>query len=166
MTGDLRREAVDFLTREARLLDNRELEAWFDLLSEDLDYRAPIRVTREDAQGPYFSDDSFHFKETHGSMKARVDRFKTEYAWSEDPPSRTRRFVSNFEVEELDDGDGAHVISNLLIYRSQGDTEDADLISGEREDTLRREDGDLKLASREIRLDHTTLGTHNLSIFL
>lgn len=166
MTDDWRRAATDFLVREAHLLDNRELQAWLETLSEGIDYRAPIRITREDAVGPYYSDDSFHFKETYGSLKARVDRFQTEYAWSEDPPSRTRRFVSNVYVEPHDDGEGTDVRSYLLLYRSQGDTTDADLLSGERHDELRQEDGELKLAQREIRLDHTILGTKNLSVFL
>lgn len=166
MTEALRRECADFLTHEAWLLDHRELQEWLGLLSEDIEYRAPIRITREDAVGPYFSDDSFHFKETYGSLKARVDRFQTEYAWSEDPPSRTRRFVSNVHVDGHDDEDGADVRSYLLLYRSQGDTDEEDLLSGERYDTLRREDGELKLREREIRLDHTILGTHNLSVLL
>jgi len=45
----LHRECEAFLYREAELLDSGELHAWFDLLTTDIDYRVPVRVTRERA---------------------------------------------------------------------------------------------------------------------
>ena len=42
----------------------------------------------------------------------------------------------------------------------------ADLICGERHDTLRRVDRDWRLARRLVLLDHTSLPTENLAIFL
>ncbi|HEU4340878.1 MAG TPA: aromatic-ring-hydroxylating dioxygenase subunit beta, partial [Candidatus Binatia bacterium] len=41
----------------------------------------------------------------------------------------------------------------------------ADLISGERQDLLRRRDGGWKLARRLILVDQAVLGTRNLAIF-
>jgi ethylbenzene dioxygenase beta subunit len=63
-----------------------------------------------------------------------------------------------------DDGT-VSVRSNLLIYRTRQDNVVPQLLSGERHDVLRREDGVLRLLERRILLDMTAIGTHNLSIF-
>src|SRR6266849_2685661 len=162
----LHRSCEAFLYREAELLDNGELHAWFGLLTTDIDYRVPVRVTRERAAGASpFSTRAFHLLEDWGSLQARVKRFDTDFAWSEDPPSRTRRFVSNVRVQAGEHDGEVQVKSNLLIYRARGDNP-ADLICGERHDTLRRADREWRLARRLVLLDHTSLPTETLAIFL
>lgn len=161
-----RLECEEFLYEEAELLDNQDLHEWLDLLTEDIDYKVPRRVTRErDADQSEFSDESYLYREDIGTLTTRVNRYDREYAWAENPPSRTRRFVSNVRVHE-ESGDALHVKNNLLLYRNQGDTTEKDLIVGEREDVLRRVDDDLKLAQRTVYLDQTILATRNLSFFL
>jgi 3-phenylpropionate/cinnamic acid dioxygenase small subunit len=158
--------AVEFLNREAELLDDNRIRDWFELLDPEVDYRVPIRVTRERAAGPGFSDEGWHMFEDHGSLEARVARLETEYAWAEDPPSRTRRLVTNVRVEAGESESEIRVKSNFLIYRGRYDSPKFNLIAGERHDVLRRAGGDLRLLKRLVLLDHTTLGTHNLAIFL
>ena len=88
-------EIEQFLFHEAECLDDNRIREWFELLTEDIDYKCPIRVTRERAAGPGFSEEGMHFDEDWGMLEVRVERLETEYAWAEDPPSRTRRLVSN-----------------------------------------------------------------------
>ena len=64
---------------------------------------------------------------------------KVSHAWTEDPPSRTRRFVTNVRVTAPVMDDEVVARSYLLIYRSRGDVRPADLLSAERTDRLRRE---------------------------
>ena len=78
---------------------------------------------------------------------------------------RTRHFVSNVRARELDAGQ-TEVRSNLLLYRNRGSDPGHDLLSGERIDALRRQDGGWRLARRRVLLDQATLGTKNLGIFL
>jgi 3-phenylpropionate/cinnamic acid dioxygenase small subunit len=165
-SNDLDRETVAFLYREAELLDNQQLHEWLDLLTPDVDYRVPVRVTRErGATVSPFSETTYHLIEDWGSLKARVDRFDSESAWSEDPPSRTRRIVGNVRVAPAEEPDTVVAKSNLLVYRARGDNP-ADLLAAERHDVLKRVDGRLNLARRLVLLDHTFLPTHNLAIFL
>lgn len=160
------KEVRDFLNHEATLLDRRALDEWFDLIAEDIRYKMPRRVTKEHAVDS-FSDESYFFNEKYGSLKARVERFDSQYAWAERPPSRTRRYVTNLHVDE-DDGEEVHLRNNLLIHYSQGDTADQTFFAAERESTLRRTDNDpgFEIARREIRLDHSVLGVDKISIFL
>ena len=156
-------EVQSFLFHEAELLDDGHLHDWLGLLAPEVRYRIPIRVTRERTAGRGFSQVGYHMDEDRGMLQTRVARLDTEYAWAEDPPSRTRRFVTNIRAAE--NGDRIFVRSNLLVYRGRhGDSVDQ-LIAGERHDTLIRAD-DLRLAERIVYLDHTALRTHNLAIFL
>jgi 3-phenylpropionate/cinnamic acid dioxygenase small subunit len=104
-------------------------------------------------------------KDTYRSIGIRVNRLLTEHAWAEDPPSRTRRLVSNVRVRELSPGE-AEVKSYLMLHRSQWDTTGYDLLVAERQDVLRLELGQWRLLRRLVLLNHTVLGTPNLGIFL
>lgn len=159
-------EAYSFLMHEAEVLDERHEREWLELLTDDVEYLMPVRVNREKGEGAGFSEEAFYFEETRGSLELRVRRFETEYAWAEDPPSRTRHFVTNVRVVPGEEEDEIAVKSNLLLYRSRGSEPNNDLLSAERKDVLRKEDGRWKLKRREILLDHSVLMTHNLSVFL
>ena len=66
----------DFLVMEAALLDAGRLREWFGLLTPDIDYRIPVRITRARGSGvSEFSDSSFHVQEDSASLRARIDRF-------------------------------------------------------------------------------------------
>lgn len=162
----LRLECEEFLFREAELLDDQRLHEWLELLTDDIEYRVPRRLMRErGSEQSAFSEDGYLYREDLGTLTTRVNRYDREYAWAENPPSRTRRFVSNVRAHD-ESNDEIRVKSNLMLYRSQGDTTEHDLLVGEREDLLRRVGGSLKLARRTVHLDQTILATRNLSFFL
>jgi 3-phenylpropionate/cinnamic acid dioxygenase small subunit len=156
-----------FLLREATYLDNLRLHEWLPTLHPDIRYRIPVRVTRWRSDGPGFTN-AMHMDETYASLAGRVARLDTSFAWGEDPPSRTRRFVSNIQVEQqLDDPERISVSSYLLVTRSRWDHPAYQLISAERRDILvRHEDQDYRLISRFVLLDQSNLGTVNMALFL
>jgi len=159
---------VEFLYDEAKLLDDLQLEAWSALLAEDLVYNAPLRQTRATAHlSETYIRSVQHFHDNYRSIMGRITRLTgTKSAWAEDPPSRTRRLVTNVRVEATDKPDEFKVISYLLVTRSRFDFDEFDLISAERHDVLRQSGDAFKLARREILLDQAVLGTPNLGIFL
>lgn len=157
-------EVMEFLIREAELLDDNRFREWLSCLADDLVYTMPVRVTRERAAGPGFSDKMNHFEDTLPSLTQRVKRLETQSAWAEDPPSRTRRFVSNVRVERVGNGE-LKAASYLLTLRNRSDVPSFQIISAERKDVLRRTNDGLKLVKREILVDQSSLGTDNLGIF-
>lgn len=164
---ELRASCEDFLYEEAQLLDDRQVIDWFEtMITEDIDYRVPIRTTRERSAETQFSNKSFHMKEDWGSLKVRAERMENDFAWSEDPPSRNRRFITNVRVVDRNEEREVTVKNNLLIHRTQADETEPDLLSGERHDTLRWVNSGWKLADRRVLLDHTVIGTPSLSIIL
>ncbi|MER5178929.1 3-phenylpropionate/cinnamic acid dioxygenase subunit beta [Streptomyces sp. NPDC002896] len=160
-------EVVEWMDTETELLDEYREREWLEaMVSRDVVYQVPIRQTVERARGNGFVPGAFHLDETYGSLESRVARNETAYAWAEDPPSRIRHFVTGIRVTaDADDADLVSVRSNLLIYRTRQEQTQPQLLSGERQDRLRREDGALRLLRREVLLDLTVIGTHNLSIF-
>ncbi len=161
---ELEREVAAFFYREAELLDSNSLEEWLELLTEDIKYEMPVRITRERGQ-PDVSSEMGHFSEDCRSLELRVKRLGTDFGWAENPPSRTRRFISNIRVENTSNPNEVKAYSYFLLYRSRGASTQVDLISGERQDLLRKLDGGWKLARRLIIVDQAVLGTRNLAIF-
>lgn len=158
-------KVVGWLNREAELLDTARERVWLEtLVSKDIVYQLPLRQTVERARGTGFATATFHLDESYGSLMSRIVRNESGFAWAEDPPSRIRHFVTNIRVFQLED-EQLEVRSNLLIYRTRRDQTHPQLLSGERQDRLRIEDGSLKLYRRTILLDLTVIETDNLAIF-
>ena len=160
----LKHEVEEFLFMEADLLDARRYQDWLELLTDDIHYWMPVRrtttareVDREFTQpgGVAFFDDD------KAMLKMRVDRMLVGGAWAEDPPSRTRRLITNLRILEAE-GDELTVASNFLLYRTRLNSEE-DQWMGRREERLRRVDGQFRLARRHIFLEQTVILSQNLS---
>ena len=87
--------AHQFLVEEAALLDAADFAGWLGLLCEDIRYLMPVRVTTARGAGFDSLADMGHFDEDMYALRKRVQRLATDHAWTEDPPSRTRHFVTN-----------------------------------------------------------------------
>jgi 3-phenylpropionate/cinnamic acid dioxygenase small subunit len=166
--SELHNRIVEFLYEEASLLDQLRLKEWAARLAQDLIYTAPLRETRPmDQQNASFVRTVQHFHDDWRSVMGRIARLTaTKSAWAEDPPSRTRRLVTNVLVAKTPKADEFAVTSYLLITRSRFNFSEYDLISAERRDVLRQDGASFKLARREIIVDQAVLGTPNLAIFL
>ena len=179
MTQDHLREIEQFLYREARLLDDRQYHQWLELLADDLRYWMPMRSNRyapdskaiasldeaqqepRDLTGP---DELAVMDETKDSLRRRVERLDSGLAWAEDPPSRTRHFISNIEAHPTDSPDEVKVFSNFIMYRTRGEREE-DFYVGSREDILRRSADGWQIAYRRVVLDQNVLSAKNVSNF-
>ena len=157
--------AHQFLVEEAALLDAADYPGWLDLLCADIQYVMPVRVTTARGAGPGPLPGMGHFDEDLYALRKRVQRLATDHAWTEDPPSRTRHFVTNVRTFRAAASE-LHVQSALLLFRSRGDTREADLLSAGRADLLRETADGLRLARREITVDESVLRTQNLAVFL
>jgi len=164
----LRLEVEDFLWYEADLLDEFRYEEWLDLLTEDVSYWMPIRqnvpsremedeLTDEATEPSWFTDD----KET---LKARVGQIRTHVHWADEPFSRISHVISNVRILGWSGPDEVRVKSRFVFYRNRHSDEESTFI-GKRIDTLRRVDGEWKIARREIYLDESVLLFKNLTNF-
>jgi len=163
---DLLYDITNLLNQEARLLDNRNYKDWLELLTDDIVYRMPVRVTRESKDLTGKDDAMTYFEESKKSLTTRVLRFGTTSAWAEDPPLHTRHFVSNIMIEPGLKTNEINVKSYFLTKRSRGTDHHAEEIFGERIDVLRKVNEEWKIASRCIYPDQSILTVMNLTTFL
>ncbi|WP_134704218.1 3-phenylpropionate/cinnamic acid dioxygenase subunit beta [Ammoniphilus sp. YIM 78166] len=166
MNFELAYQISNFLYQEAYLLDHRQYEEWLDLLSDDIVYRMPLRVTTEGKDGANINNDMAYFEESKASLTTRVKRLYTSSAWVESPPTRQRHFVSNVFVEPTADANEFKVRSYFLYKRSRGSDINTEELFGERVDVIRRVENEWKIVSRTIYPDQAVLGVMNLSMFL
>jgi 3-phenylpropionate/cinnamic acid dioxygenase small subunit len=160
-------ELMQFYIREAWLLDERKFTEWLDLFTDDVLYFMPRRknVLRRELQRELTPlGDLAILEEDKRYLEMRVARLDTGMAWAEDPPSRTRHLIGNLEAAPLANGE-IQARTAFLVYRSHLET-DSQLLSGCREDVLRKTNGAWKVAKRTIVLDANVLLDKNLSVFL
>jgi len=161
-----------FLNRESELLDNYKLREWQDqCIDASIRYVVPLRQTLMKDDGNGVSQSAHLQDDDWPALTMRINRFDSKAAWSENPATRVRHFVSNVRVgkkqvlDAADDSFEVTVKSNVLVYRSRGPSTDHDLLSGERTDVIRQLKGDIKLVRREVVLDSAVIATHNFSFF-
>jgi 3-phenylpropionate/cinnamic acid dioxygenase small subunit len=168
----LKQEVEDFLYREADLLDERRYEEWLDLFTEDAHYWMPLRrnVPRDKPEREFTRQgaDANWFDEGKDTLRRRVRQILTGAHWAEEPPSRICHIISNIQlVPDAPSGSApseVEVRSRFIVYRNRMETE-TDFLVGKREDLLRREDGDWRIARRKIVLDQSVLLAKNLTMF-
>ena len=160
----LQYEVEQFLYAEAALLDARRYRDWLGLMAEDVEYWMPIRrtVTNADLDREFtkpgevaFFDDDWAY------LEMRVKKLEAGSAWSEDPPSRSRHFVSNVRILEVE-GEEITLEACFHLYRSRLET-DVDSWIGRRVDVLRRVGSSFQLVKRHLFLDHTVIQATNMS---
>jgi 3-phenylpropionate/cinnamic acid dioxygenase small subunit len=158
---------MNFLVREAELLDEDYYLEWYDLLADDLVYRLPARNTLYRRDGRGYDPANNLFDDNKASMGMRVKRSsEIEGAHDRDPPPRLRRMITNLAVHKTEQAAEYFVVSSILLLRSRFDEPGFDMLAGRREDLLRRDQQGWKLARRTILIDQANLGSLFLNVFM
>lgn len=157
--------AQEFLAWEAKLLDERRFQEWYDLLDDDISYNVPLKVAKQvmEDETPAFG---FRIQDRKTHIKIRIDRLSTGHAWSETPVSRTLRMVGSVYVERTGQNDVIAVESALMLFRQRGHDELGDLIPVRRCDLLKMTAEGPVLLKRTAHVAEVTLSTPNLGVFL
>jgi p-cumate 2,3-dioxygenase beta subunit len=111
-----REEVENFLFREMRLLDSRQLLEWEQLFSDDGRYLVPaVGIDSPESADP--SRILFIVADDRLRIKQRVLRLLKTSAHAEYPPSRTRHLVTNVEILEQATPGRAKVAACFSVYR-------------------------------------------------
>ena len=155
MSDYSRAEIEDFYYYEAALLDRRDFETWFALMSPNIRYWAPVRED-VDAGDEDLNDSErlAHFDENYFVLSLRVKRISGENVHSDSPQARVRHFISNVRIL-AQDGDTVEVTSNFICFKSR--LRDEKYLSGYRNDRLRKTASGWQIEERCIVLDHSVL---------
>ncbi len=160
---ELHHQISQFLYKEAELLDDGYLDDWLDLFTDDVRYWMPARETLSiRSEGVRASNEMAIYDDDKEFLAARVERFKSPQAYAEQPPSRTRHFVSNVQVKRIGNSEVV-ATCNLLVHQTRRERSETSYV-GRRFDELRLVDTEWRISSRKIVLDHTML-PRSISVF-
>lgn len=160
-------EVTQFLTREARALDEERYHEWLDqMLTEDIIYQLPTEEVRyrRDKKVIGTSQTTYLYNDNFAVLGMRVARFDTGFLWAEDPPVRIRRYITNVDAQWAQTQGEVDVWSNFIVYRSRGQRDDSTMY-GKRLDKLRKVEGCWRLAKRVITLDQRVILDKNIHCF-
>jgi 3-phenylpropionate/cinnamic acid dioxygenase small subunit len=104
------------LDREARLLDQLSYDEWLAMYAPECVYWVPSTPHAGDPR----REIAIMFDDRR-RLEDRVYRFRTGFAWSQAPASRTVRLISNVEVFSTARDDTRMLRSNFLISEFWGD---------------------------------------------
>jgi 3-phenylpropionate/cinnamic acid dioxygenase small subunit len=163
----LRERVADAYCLEADLLDRHDLKGWLDWVTEGFRYEVPIPVIRAGDPTRTHSDTGLLSVETTESIRLWARRLTPEVldsAYSENPPARTRHFVTNIRVEAGEDG-RLRATSNVLLTWCRWNDEPR-LLSAARHDVLIDDGERLWLDERRVLLDAGVVQLGHLRVII
>jgi 3-phenylpropionate/cinnamic acid dioxygenase small subunit len=147
------------LEREARLLDQLRYDDWLALYAPECIYWVPSTPNAGDPR----REISVMFDDRR-RLEDRIYRFRTGYAWSQAPASRTVRLVTNVEVFATARDDSRMVRSNFLINEFWGD--ETRVLTGWAGHRLVRDGEGWKIQAKQVNLIDCDQSIRNPSIIL
>lgn len=156
----LRKEIIQLLTVESRLLDQHAYAPWLDLFSAECAYWIP---TTQPAQDPRTTITlEFHDQRR---LRDRIARLGTGLAYSQLPASRTSRQFSGVEVwTSPGRGDEWRVRCTVILVESR--VGKSRTLAGWHGFVLRREGGALRIVVKQVNLLDCDNPQGNNSFFL
>ena len=104
-------QLIDFVVREARLLDQQRLEDWLDLFADDGHYWMPVEWGQTD---PRLTTSLMY--EDKLLLSIRVDRQKGKQTYSQSPKSRCHHVLQTPQVDRRDDDERLYVTWTPMHY--------------------------------------------------
>jgi 3-phenylpropionate/cinnamic acid dioxygenase small subunit len=110
-------ELARFVKREARLVDEKRFDEWYELFAEEAHYWVPAAAGQSD---PLLHNSLAY--EDKLLLKLRIERLKSDRAYSLHPEIRCLHVLQEPEVEKRDDARGEYVTRTPFIYtETRGD---------------------------------------------
>ncbi len=139
-----RTQVEAFLYREARLMDLHRYDEWLALFADDALYWIP---SNHDDVDP-MREVSIVYAD-RGLLQAQVARLASGRAYTQDPPSRICRVVSNVEVSPAE-GDQIEVHSVFVLFETRAGR--SRTFGGRAIHHLREQHGDFSIARKKVLL--------------
>ena len=147
------------LDKEARLLDQNNLDTWLNLYVPECIYRVPATPNGGDPRKEIA--DCF---DDRRRLEDRIFRLQNEFAWSQQPKSRTSRLISNVSIFSTEISSVLMVRSNFLTTELQsGDKRTYTGLYGHR---ICQENSVWKIKVKQVNLIDCDQNLRNLSIIL
>jgi len=153
-----RLEVEQFIYHEARLMDENRYDEWLALWDDDALYWVPSNRDDIDPKREVslIYDDRVR-------LDTRILRLKSGLAHSQEPKSRMRRLVSNFEIENGSEGEITTSSNFILAELRRGKQ---DIFAGRTIHRLRQVNGGFKMAYKKVLLVNNDEYIDNLTFLI
>jgi 3-phenylpropionate/cinnamic acid dioxygenase small subunit len=109
--GPSEEEVARFIRREARLIDERRLDEWLELFTDDAHYWVPATPGQPDP----LNHNSLAYEDKL-LLQLRIERLKSPRAYSQRPPSRCLHVMQESDIEKVDAGRGEFLTRTPFVY--------------------------------------------------
>ncbi len=160
MSFPTRDDLIDFVYREARLIDDGDFDAWLALWAPDSYYWMPLDYKQTDAKHvtSLLYEDEF-------LRRLRVERLKGERTFSQKPKSRCHHVLSRPYIEQMDHAAGRFVTHTPFHY-VETRLDDQFLLAANARHELELIDNQLKIRLKRVDLLNCDAAFGNIQLFL
>lgn len=110
-------ELARFVRYEARLIDEKRLDEWYELFTDDAHYWVPASPAQPDPR----VHNSLAYEDKL-LLKLRIERMRQPHAYSQRPPSRCLHVMQESDVEKRDEAQGEFLTRTPFLYtETRGD---------------------------------------------
>lgn len=155
----IERELVQFVYREASLLDQARYTEWLDLFADDGRYWMPLSHGQTDVK--------LHTSlmlEDKLLLGIRIERLAGARTYSQQPPSRCHHLLQQPEVLSRDDAAGRYQLRTSFHY-VETRKDDQFLLAGWATHDLVRVEGALRIALKRVDLVNCDAAFGNICLF-
>ncbi len=160
MTGPTREDLVEFVYHEARLIDEKRFDEWYDLFTEDAWYWIPLVPDQQDA----VVHTSLMYEDKL-LLKLRIERLRHPRSHSQRPESRCLHVLQRPEVERTDADKGEHLVRTSFFYvETRGDEQQ--VYGATAFHTLVVEDGRVRIRQKRVNILNCDAALPSVQLFL
>src|ERR1051325_4969100 len=153
-------ELARFVRFEARLIDERRFDEWYELFTEDGYYWVPA-VHRQKSP---LSDNSLAYEDKL-LLQLRVVRLQSPLAYSQKPASRCLHVLQESDVDRRDDAKGEYLVRTPFIYtETKGD--DSQRYAATAWHTLVWSEGRLRIRLKRVDILNCDAALPSIQLFL
>jgi 3-phenylpropionate/cinnamic acid dioxygenase small subunit len=149
-----------FVRYEARLLDEKRFDEWFDLFTDDARYWVPAVHGQADP----LKQNSLAYEDKL-LLQLRVERLKSPLAYSQKPASRSLHVLQEPEVEKRDDAKGEFLTRTPFIY-TETKADDSQRYAATAWHTLVWVDGKLRIKLKRVDILNCDAALPSIQLFL
>ncbi len=153
-------DLIDFVYREARLIDQHRFEEWLALFSEDGRYWMPLEWGQSD---PKLTCSLMY--EDKMLLGIRVERLKGNRTFSQKPKSRCHHVLQTPQIDERDEAGNRYVVWTPMHY-VETRLDEQNLYAAWATHTLAVEDGQLKIKLKRVDLVNCDAAFGNIQLFM
>jgi 3-phenylpropionate/cinnamic acid dioxygenase small subunit len=151
---------TEFVYREARLLDEKRLDEWYELFTDDARYWMPL--TRGQSDGETHTS---LFYEDKLLLRVRIERLRSPNAFSQQPPSFCQHVLQQPAIEEADAAANRYVVRTPFIY-AESQLDRQLLLTGIAWHHLTSIEGTLRMRLKKVELLNCEAALPSIQLFL